>query len=135
MLVKIDQEKYARRASAAGQDYAQGTQSPRRSQSESAIAASKNYEAGIAESIAQKSFEKGLRKAGDAKWQKGVQEKGRARYQQGVSVAGADWSTAMQPFSAALNALTLEPRGPKGQNYGRTQKVGDALRAAKKASS
>ncbi len=129
--VRITQNKYSRNASAAAGDYLSGAQNPRVSQSQAAIAAEPNYEAGIQEAISRKAYSAGLGKAGDAKWLSGIKDKGRARYQQGVGLAEQDWVNGFAPYSQVIGAITLTPRGPKGTNYGRVQEVGDALRARK----
>ena len=129
--VKFDSSKWARRASASAGDYAAGVSSPRRSQSQSAIASKDVYAAGVNAAIAAGSYEKGLAKAGDAKWQKGVRDVGQSRYSQGVATSETEYSAGFRPFVSVLEGLDLGPKGPKGTNYGRTQIVGEALRAAK----
>ena len=131
MEVRLNAEKYARNASNASGDYLAGAQSPRRSQSAAAIASEGNYEAGVQAAIGRKAYSAGLRKSGDGKWQKGILDKGRSRYQQGVTVAKDEYAAGFSPYASILSSLTLQPRGPKGTNYGRVQAVGDALRAKK----
>ncbi len=130
--VRSNPEKWANRSSAASADYAQGVQSPRRSWSQSASAAKENYKSGVALAASEGRYEKGVQKAGDAKWQKGATEKGAQRFSQGVLGAQQNYSSGFAPFAAALQGVNLPPRGPKGTNYGRVQAVGEALRAAKK---
>lgn len=129
--VRHNPQKWAQRSAAAGGDYASGAQTPRRSWSAAAAASEVNYEAGVSEAIGRKAFSKGVSSAGDAKWSRGVQEKGRTRYQQGVSVAQDEYSKGFQPYADTIRSVTLPPRGPKGQNYQRTQIMGEALRARK----
>ena len=131
--VKFDPAKWARRAGAAGSDYQAGVASPRTSQSGAAIASKELYAQGVNAAIAQGSYEKGLAKSGDAKWQKGVREKGVSRYSQGVTGAQDEYGAGFRPFVSALESLDLGPKGPKGTNYGRTQIVGEALRAVKQS--
>lgn len=129
--VRVDPDKYSSRASGAAGDYLKGSQAPRRSQSQAAVAAAGNYSTGVSEAISRGAFEKGLQRAGDQKWLKGIQEKGRTRYQQGVSLAADSWRSGFQPFAAALQGLELGPKGPKGTNYDRVQQVGELLRNTK----
>jgi len=129
--VRVDPEKYSSRASAAAGDYLKGAQAPRRSQSAAAIAAEGNYAASVQDAISRGAYAKGLQKSGDAKWAKGIVDKGRTRYQQGVILAGESWRTGFQPYAAALGGLDLGPKGPKGTNYDRVQKVGELLRQTK----
>ncbi|HRY62689.1 MAG TPA: hypothetical protein P5056_02890 [Candidatus Paceibacterota bacterium] len=131
MEVRSNATKWATRSAAAGSDYASGVQTPRRSWAAATAASEGNYEAGVNAAIARKAYGKGISNAGDATWQKGVAEKGRTRYQQGVSVSSDNYSRGFQPFADTLRSVTLAPRGPKGQNFGRVQQVGEALRAKK----
>ena len=129
--VNFDASKWARRASASAGDYHAGTASPRRSQSQSAIASKDVYAAGVNAAIASGAYEKGLSKSGDAGWQKGIREKGVGRYSQGVSGAQNEYAAGFRPFVAVIEGIDLGPKGPKGTNYGRVQQIGEALRAAK----
>ena len=130
--VRFDPSKWANRAAASGSEYQSGAANPRRSQSASAIEAKDNYAMGVNSAIAEDRYAKGLQKSGDAKWQKGIREKGQQRYQQGVVGAQDEYRAGFQPYASALTGLELGPKGPKGQNYGRVQQVGEMLRAVKK---
>lgn len=131
--VRFDSRKWAQRASASGGEYAEGVQNPRRPWAQSAAEAEDNYAAGVNAAISEGRFAKGVNAAGDAKWQKGVREKGRARYQQGVAIAEDEYRTGFQPYASALEGLDLGPRGPKGQNWDRVQRVGELLMEVKRA--
>lgn len=130
--VRFDPQKWASRSAAAGNEYAQGVQNPRRSWQSSATAAKDNYAAGINEAISDDRYSKGINKATDSKWKRGATEKGRGRYTQGVGVSQDNYRSGFAPFAAALQGLELGPRGPKGTNYDRVQKVGETLRQTKK---
>lgn len=129
--VRFDPDKWASRAGGAGTEYAEGVQNPRRSQSASAIAAADVWASQIQTAISNGSYAKGLSEAGDAKWQRGVREKGRTRYQSGVMAGKDAYRSGFQPYASALESLDLGPRGPKGQNYDRVQRVGELLREVK----
>lgn len=131
--VRLDAAKWASRSSQAGGEYAQGIGSPKRSWSAAAAAAKDNYALGVQEAISRGGYEKGVSSAGDAKWQTRARDVGRARFQQGVTVSQAEYQKGFQPYASVIQGVTLAPRGPKGQNYGRVQAIGDALRAAKLA--
>lgn len=131
MQVRNNPSKWARNSAGASADYASGAQNPRRSWAESTQASEGNYEAGVQEAIGRKAFSKGVQDAGDSKWKAGIQEKGRARYSQGVAVAQDEYQKGFAPYVSTLNSLTLPPRGPKGQNYQRSQLVGEAMRETK----
>ena len=129
--VRYTPGKFSTRASSAQQDYATGVQSPRRSQSESAIAAKDNWKASLDAAAAAGLFEKGLRASGDGEWKKGVETKGKARYSSGVLASEQKYVAKTAKFRSALEGLTLQPRGPKGTNYGRVQQVGDLMKSTK----
>lgn len=129
--VRHNPSKWAQRSAAAGQDYVNGAAQPRRSWATAAAAAETNYTAGVTEAAAQGRFARGIQKAGDNAWKRGIDEKGRTRFQQGVSVSQDNYAQGFEPFKRVIESTTLPPRGPKGQNYGRVQAIGDALRQAK----
>lgn len=131
--VRFDPAKWANRAGAASDEYVDGVNNPRRSQSASAIAAKDVYAQAITDAIGRGAYEKGLERAGDAKWSKGVREKGRTRYQTGVRGAQDEYRKGFEPYARALESIDLGPRGPKGQNYDRVQKVGEMLRKIKES--
>jgi hypothetical protein len=99
-----------------------------------AAAAQGNHDAGVQRAVAAKSFSKGVRRAGQAKYKKGAVEKGAVRYPQGVGLAGEDWQKGYSPFGQVVQGLTLPPRRPRGDpaNFERSRVVGMAL-AAKRA--
>lgn len=133
MQVRNDAQKWANRSAAASGEYAAGVSSPRRPWAEATIAAADVHAQAMTEAIAEGRFAKGVQKATNSAWSSGVSNKGRTRYSQGVAVSQNAYQSGFAPYAAALGGLTLEPRGPKGTNYGRVQAVGEALRAARKA--
>lgn len=130
--VRHNPGKWASRSQAAGGEYLAGVQQPRTPWAAAAASSESNYEAGVQESISRKAFSKGVQEAGDAKYRKGVEEKGRTRYQSGVSVSQSEYDRGFAPFRAAIEGVSLPPRGPKGQNLNRVQAIQDALLAAKR---
>lgn len=133
MLVKSNPEKWARNSANAAGDYEQGVKNPRTPWAQAAKASEDNFEQGVQSAIQKKSFGKGVDRAGDSAWRDGAVNKGRARYSPGVSLGQGRYGARFAPFASGLSALTLEPRGPKGTNYGRSQKVGEELRKIKDA--
>ena len=121
--------KFVARAQAAVADYKAGVASPRRSQSQAAIAAKDTWAQGVQAAAANNSFAKGLNKAGDAKWQTNATNKGGVRYGPGVAAAQNDWQTGVAPYLQTIANLTLPPRGVRGspQNIQRVAAVADAL--------
>ena len=131
--VRFDPGKWKTRAAASGGEYESGTASPRRSWAAAASEGAENYAAGVQAAISENQYPKGVNRAGDGKWRKGIIEKGRARYTQGVGIAQDEYAAGFRPYVAVIEGVTLPPRGPKGQNYGRVEAIGEALREAKAA--
>lgn len=126
-------DRFQRRAANAVQEYVEGAQE-NTSWESNASAAQGNYDAGVQAAVNKKSFGKGVRRAGQAKFVKGVVEKGATRYPAGVGAAGPDWQKGFQPHADAIAGLNLPARAPRGSdvNYERAKMVGKAL-AAKRA--
>ena len=121
--------KWANRAQGAGQDYTDGVNLTSRSWQANTTAAAQNFKTGVAAAAAAGRFEKGVARAGDAKWKKGASEKGPARYAQGVSLGENDYSSQVAPYLQAIGAVDLPPRGParSPQNINRVSAIAKAL--------
>lgn len=126
-------DKWSNRASAAGGDYQEGVQNPRRDWAEATGGAADSYAAGVQQAIAQKRFDAGVVAAGTDKWKRKAIAVGANRYPQGVGAAKPDYSTGVKPFLDTIQNLDLPPRRPKGDpaNFLRVQKVAQALRDRK----
>ena len=131
--VSASADKWVKRAGAATADYAAGVAAPRRSWEDATADAADAQEAGVTLAIANKSFEKGVRNAGNSKWQRKAKEVGAPRYGPGVAAAKGDYETGFSPFAAVIAGITLPPRGPKGdpRNFERSKIIGEALHEAK----
>ena len=126
-------EKYVSRASVAGGDYVEGARSPKRSQSQAAIAAAEITKQATMAALNEGRREAGLRKSGDQGWLAGVTGKGANRYGEGVAAGKDKYVTESSRFDSARGAASSLPRGLKGSetNYARSKAVGTALRAVK----
>jgi len=126
-------EKWARVTPQRTDDYVQGVNNPRTSWQQATVAAEKNYEAGIQESITKKRFSKGVTKAGDQKWQTNAATIGASRFGQGVQNGAAAYTAGFAPYEAVINSVQLPPRYPKGdpRNLERVKAISMALRAKK----
>ncbi len=138
MAIKIKEPgtlatKFANRGQAAVPEYRAGVADPKRSQSDSAIAAAPNWQAAVQSPAALARFTNGLRAAGDAGWKAGALGKGADRYPAGVAAAKGKWQTHVTPFLNTIAALDLPPKGLRGSaaNYARVSAVGNALHALK----
>lgn len=129
------QAKYVSRATNATDAYKAGVQTPKRSQSASAIAAAPLWQSSVSSATAMNRFKSGLSKSGDAGWQNGATNKGAPHYPDGVRLGAPKWASNTQPFLSIIAGLTLSPKGIRGSdaNYQRVKDVGSALHAAKVA--
>lgn len=128
-------DRFVDNASIAAPSYIAGIEDPRKDWAKATSDGASNYEAGIKKSIADKSFQKGVRKAGSEKWRKGALDKGADRYASGVRLAKDAYEAGMAPFISELESITLPPRYPKGdpRNIARVATIADKLHAKKLA--
>jgi hypothetical protein len=125
--------KWARVAPQRQQDYADGVNQPRRDWAAAAAAAQDTHTAAMQRAATNKSFSKGVRSAGTAKWQSRAAAKGPNRFAEGVAIAQPDYQAAVQPYFDTIARTTLPPRFPKGdpRNLERTKVIAAALSAKK----
>lgn len=126
-------EKYERRAGSAGQDYESGVESSSDEEWQSnAEAAEETWEQAIQEAAADGRFSSGVRNPNKS-WQEASLETGSRRFTEGASRAGDVWRSGFDEFAGVLEALNLEPRGPRGSsaNFERSRRVGEALHNAR----
>jgi hypothetical protein len=126
--------KWVRRTQNAGEEYAAGVREPRASWQQSTIAAATNQAKGVQQAITEKRFEKGVAKAGDARWAQKALSKGVARFGPGVAEAQGDYETGFAPYAQVIQSTQLPPRGPKGDpsNIERVRVMAKALNDAKR---
>lgn len=93
--------------------YAEGVKNPKKDWETATIAAEATFEAGVQKSIANKSFGKGVKRAGKAKYQKGVEEKGVSRWPVGVSLAQDAFAEGYAPYRDEIERTTLPQRYPR----------------------
>ena len=126
-------QKWSRRASGASEDYKSGVESTSASWSAAAGAAKDTWKQAVTAAAGRGAFEKGVARAGDAKWKNNTSTKGPMRYAQGVGVAEADYSSQVAPYLQLIGATDLPPRGPAGSpgNIQRVSALATALRGLK----
>lgn len=126
-------EKWSRRAGQAGEDYRMGVEQTGKSWQSAATAGAANYKAGVAAASSAGRYEKGIAKAGDARWKRRAIENGAVRYGPGVASAQGDFASAIGPVLETIGRTDLPPRGPAGSdgNYARSAAIGRALRQLK----
>jgi len=126
-------QRWVDRASVATEDYKSGILNPRTDWANATKAAAGNYVQGIQQAITNKSFEKGVQRAGSQKQQQKAIGKGAMRYAPGVQDAQSDYAQAIAPYLQVIEQTTLPPRGPKGdpRNIDRVKAITVALRQKK----
>ena len=68
--------KWARVSAVSQTEYQQGVENPRKDWAQATTEAAANYEQGVQKAIQNKSFSKGVKSAGTAKWQRNAVECG-----------------------------------------------------------
>lgn len=114
-------------------DYETGVQNPRKDWARQTGAAADAWAAGVQAAVQNKSFSKGVSKAGNAKWQRGAVEKGVGRWGPGVQLAQEAYMAGFAPYREAIARVQLPPRFAKRdpRNLDRVKAVVDALKRAK----
>jgi len=125
--------KWARVAPQRTQDYTEGVSQPRRDWAASAAAAQETHAAAMQKAATNKSYSRGVRAAGTAKWQQRALAKGPNRYAEGVGIAEADYRAGFAPYAEVIQRTTLPPRYPKGdpRNLDRIKVIATALHMKK----
>lgn len=97
--------------------------------------AADNYGMAISAAGIKTRFERGVAKAGAAKFLRKIESVAVDRYPGGISAAVADYKSGAEPYYSALAALTLDPRKPRGDpgNIKRVEQVTKALNAKRLA--
>jgi hypothetical protein len=126
-------DKWSRRTAGATQDYAAGVRSPKSDWQQKTLEAADAQAAGVQAALSNNSFQKGVSRAGSAKWQRKASGVGATRYGPGAQAAKGDYEAGFAPFAQVIQGITLPPRGAKGdpRNYQNVQLIGDALHKAK----
>jgi hypothetical protein len=126
-------EKYGRVTPARQTDFEAGVKAPMEDWGAKASAAEGNYNQGVQTAIANKSFGKGVARAGTAKWQRKTLDVGVGRWGTGVRAGQADFQSGFDPYAKVIAGTTLPPRYPKGdpRNMDRVAGMAKALHDAK----
>ncbi len=132
--IEVLKKKFGTKAGAAGGDYKDGVENPRRDQKAAALAANDTFKAAVTEAIAEDRFAKGVESTPANKWRDNAVKVGAPRYPQGIANSVDAWGTGVAPILAALSAVEAGPRGVKGseQNFQRQRTYANAAAAAAK---
>ena len=127
------QEKWGRVTPGRTEDYTLGIKNPKRDWAQSASAAKESHKAAMVAAAAADSYNKGVNKAGSARWQDRAIRKGPGRFAEGVVVGAADYGTGFAPYADTIKATTLPVRFPRGdlRNLDRVKTISQALRKKK----
>ena len=117
-------EAYATEAEAAAEAWARNTG-----------ASADNYSQAVSAAGTKTRFQRGVAKAGAAKYARKIRDVGRDRFAPGVAAAEADYKAGAEPYMSTIAGLTLSGRKPRGDpsNYRRVEEVGKALNAKRLA--
>jgi hypothetical protein len=123
-------DKWAGVTSSRTTAYQQGVANPRRPWAETTAAAADAYKAGVTESIAKGTFQKGVAATGNAGYQKATMEKGPQRFAEGVTLGQNAYASKIAPVLATIAGTQLPPRYAKGdpRNIDRVKAITTALR-------
>ncbi len=126
-------KKWVRRASSAGEEYAQGVANPREDWAQRTKESEHAYEEGLTQSFRRKAFGAGVAKAGTGKWQSKALSKGAERFGPGVIDAADAYAEGMAPYLQVIESTKLPPRRAKGDpaNLQRVAVMAKALRDKK----
>lgn len=126
-------KKWARVTPGRDTDYEEGVRNPRKDWEKETSESEPNYETGVQNAIKNKSFGKGVRKAGSAFHKAQTILKGLIRWPEGVKIAEKSMEDGMGPVVAVLEKTTLPPRFPTGdpRNIKRVEVVTEALHKLK----
>ena len=131
-------EKYQRGVAGAAGDYAQGVQSPSRPWAQAAQQGAKRWASGVQKAIQENAFQKGVSKAGDAKWQEAALNKGAQRYAAAAGEAASEYAkvagAVMSAAAAAQSAVANMPDETLDQRIARSAAAQRAVSGALKRS-
>jgi len=133
--VDVISKKWADVTPMRADDYAAGIASPRRSWAVATKAAEGAYEDGVKKSMIQKSFGKGVTKAGDEKWSRKATVNGVRNWGPGVAEAQGDYAEGFAHYQAAIAGCVLPPRFARRdpRNLARVKAIVDCLIAKKES--
>jgi len=128
-------EKWARVTPTRQTDYESGVKAPLKDWAANTGAAEESWAQGVSQASGNRSFSKGVRKAGNEKWSRKTVEVGVGRWGAGVRAGAADYATGFEPMRQTIASVSLPPRYPKGdpRNIDRVAAIATALNAKKRA--
>jgi len=109
--------------------YKSGVEDPNVDWAGAAVAAEANFETGVQNAIAKKSFSRGVSDAGNSKWKDKTSKFGPSRWAAGVQTGSLAYEKGFAPFREVISALQLPPAYPRGdaRNIDRVRTINEAL--------
>lgn len=127
--------KWEDRARGASAEFAANAEASADQWARNTGAAADTYGQAISAPGIKERFKRGVARAGAAKFARKIRDVGADRFAGGITAATVDYKAGAEPYYAALAALTLSGRKPRGDpaNYKRVEEVGKALNAKRLA--
>ena len=127
--------KWSENASRAAEEFATNAEASADAWARNTQAAADTFHQAITAAGIKTRFQRGVAKAGAAKFARKIRDVARDRFGPGVTMATIDYSAGAEPYFTTLAGLTLSARKPRGDpaNYNRVQEVGKALNAKRLA--
>lgn len=128
-------DKWADRARGAAAEYGEGAKAASTLWETNTKKAAPTYHAAIMQPGMQTRYERGVSRAGAAKYLRKIETVAIERFPGGVSAATTDYKAGAEPYFSVLAALTLDARKPRGDpgNIRRVEQVTKALNAKRLA--
>lgn len=122
-------EKWQRNAANAASEMAAAAIAAADTWLREAIKSQDNWKAGVSAAMAGNRFSRGIQRAGADKFSRKVQAVAESRFREGVGAGASDYRSGVEPYLAALAALTLDARKPRGDpaNLRRVEQVDKLL--------
>jgi len=106
--------KFVTRAGGAANDYKMGVSGAGQQWVDATSGAADTYNAGVQAAIGRGAFQKGVQKAGAAKYQTNASTKGVNHYPEGIRGGQQSYATNAAPYFDVLSSLAYPPRRPRG---------------------
>jgi len=127
--------KWEERARSASGEYAANAEAAAGEWASKTAASADTYGQAISAPGIKTRFQRGVQRAGAAKFARKITSVGMDRFAPGIAAATVDYKAGAEPYFTTLAGLTLTARKPRGDpaNYNRVEQVGKALNAKRLA--
>jgi len=124
-------KKWLERARVATPDYEAGIKAPKEPWMERAIAAKPTYKAAVTAPDVPDLYERGIKRAGKARWEDMALKKGKDRFAPGVELSQPYYSAQMSEILGTIERIAIPTRQPRGdiRNLDRVKQIFTELHA------